>query len=274
MEGLPARLSGAGVRHCLRCTSRSSRTNPDAANPTEGRTDQPTMRGSCKVGGDAAQMDPAGAMFGKHQDVQSLQQHGVHMEEVHSEDPGGLGVHELPPGGTRAARCRIDARSAQDLPDGGLRDRHAEFGQFALDPAVSPPRILLRQPDGKAGDAPGPSAGGPARAACSCRTSSRLACGARRAMSLASQGRLRSSACGVSAGPARRTTLGQPTRNAPGRRGGATPRSRAGGPAAQHSAPGPRETPAQRAEQPPDYHVDDLEQHQASQPPSRQSCWR
>jgi hypothetical protein len=29
--------------------------------------------------------------------VQSLQQHGVHAEEVDGEDPGGLGVQELPP---------------------------------------------------------------------------------------------------------------------------------------------------------------------------------
>ena len=49
---------------------------------------------------------------------------------------------------------RIDARSAQDLPDCRLRHRHAEFRQFAMDPAISPPRILLRQPYDKAGDAP------------------------------------------------------------------------------------------------------------------------
>jgi len=79
---------------------------------------------------------------------------GVYVEEVDGEYPGGLGVHELPPGGTRAARRRIDARGAQDLPDRGLRHRHAEFRQFAVDPAVSPRRILLRQPEDKAGDAP------------------------------------------------------------------------------------------------------------------------
>ena len=70
------------------------------------------------------------------------------------EYPGSLGVHELPPGRARAARGRIDARGAQDLPDRGLRDRHAEFRHFAVDPAVSPQRILLRQTDDKAGDAP------------------------------------------------------------------------------------------------------------------------
>src|SRR5438045_3133184 len=70
-----------------------------------------------------------------------------------SEEPGGLGAQELPPGRARAAGSRIDARSAQDLPDGGLRDRHAEFDYLAVDPPISPQRILLRQPDDDAGDA-------------------------------------------------------------------------------------------------------------------------
>ena len=92
-------------------------------------------------------------MLDEHQDVQSIQQHGVHVEEVDGEDPGGLGVQELPPGRACAAGSRIDARRTQDLPDGGRRDRYAEFGYLAVDPAVSPQRILLRQPDDDAGDA-------------------------------------------------------------------------------------------------------------------------
>jgi hypothetical protein len=67
------------------------------------------------------------------------------------EDPGGLGAQELPPGRACATRSRIDTRGTLDLPDGGRRDRHAEFRHFAVDPAVSPQRILLRQPDDKAG---------------------------------------------------------------------------------------------------------------------------
>jgi hypothetical protein len=50
------------------------------------------------VGGNAAQMHPAGFMLDEHQDIQSLQQHRVHVEEVNGEDPGGLGVQELSPG--------------------------------------------------------------------------------------------------------------------------------------------------------------------------------
>jgi hypothetical protein len=52
---------------------------------------------------------------------------------------------ELPPGGTRPARRRIDARDAQDLPHGGWRHGDAELEQLALDPAMAPQRILPRQ---------------------------------------------------------------------------------------------------------------------------------
>jgi hypothetical protein len=73
--------------------------------------------------------------------------------EVDCDDPGGLGVQELPPVRARASRRWIDAGRMQDLPHGGGRDCHAELCEFAVDPAVSLQRILLRQADGKAGDA-------------------------------------------------------------------------------------------------------------------------
>ena len=59
----------------------------------------------------------AGAVLDEHQDIQSFQQHGVHMQEVDRDDPGGLGVQELPPGRARAAWRWIDARSSQDFID-------------------------------------------------------------------------------------------------------------------------------------------------------------
>jgi hypothetical protein len=40
---------------------------------------------------------PAGAVLDEYQDVYALQQHGVHVQEVDCEDPGCLGVQELPP---------------------------------------------------------------------------------------------------------------------------------------------------------------------------------
>jgi hypothetical protein len=45
---------------------------------------------------------PAGAVLDEYQDKQPLQQHGIHVKEIDREDPGGLGVQELPPG--RAVR--------------------------------------------------------------------------------------------------------------------------------------------------------------------------
>jgi hypothetical protein len=73
--------------------------------------------------------------------------------KVGCEDPGGLGVQELPPGRARTARRRIDACGVQDLPDGGRRGSYAEFRQFAVNAAVSPQRVLLCRANGKAGGA-------------------------------------------------------------------------------------------------------------------------
>ena len=53
---------------------------------------------AARVGGDAAEVHPAGAVLNEYQNVQSSQQRGVHVQEVDREDPSGLGVQELPPG--------------------------------------------------------------------------------------------------------------------------------------------------------------------------------
>jgi len=75
------------------------------------------------------------------------------MQEVDRDDSGGLGLQELPPGRACTARCRADALSSQDLIDGGRRDPDAELGQLAVDPAVAPQRVLIRQADDKATEA-------------------------------------------------------------------------------------------------------------------------
>jgi len=74
--------------------------------------------------------------------------------EAGCEDPCGLGVQELPPGRARAARRRADARSSQDLIDGGRSNRDVELGQLAVDPAVAPQRILAGQPEDQGPDVP------------------------------------------------------------------------------------------------------------------------
>jgi hypothetical protein len=72
---------------------------------------------------------------------------GLHVQEINREDPGGLSMQELPPRRAGPAWRRIDARSAQDLPHGGRRDRHAELRQLPMDPAVPPQLILPCQPN-------------------------------------------------------------------------------------------------------------------------------
>jgi hypothetical protein len=116
-----------------------------------------------RVRSDPSDVHPAGAMFDEHQHVYALQQHGIHVQEIDRDDPGALSAQELPPARARAPRCWIDARGMQDLPHGRRRDCYAELCELAVDPAVSPQRVLLRQADDKAGDARG------------CRRASRLA---------------------------------------------------------------------------------------------------
>jgi transposase len=82
------------------------------------------------------------------------------VQEVDCEDPGGLGVQELPPGRGRAARRRADARTSQDLIDGGRGNRDAELGQLAgLGITVAPSTVWQILKD--AGISPTPRRDGP-----------------------------------------------------------------------------------------------------------------
>jgi len=47
--------------------------------------------------GDPADVHPAAAMLDEHQDVQSPEEHGVHVQEIDCDNPGGVGAQELPP---------------------------------------------------------------------------------------------------------------------------------------------------------------------------------
>ena len=130
---------------------------PDVLEPlTEGQSEVagllhcPVPRG---VRGDAAQMHSAATVLDEHQHVHALEQHGVHVQEINREDPGSLRCQELPPRRAGPARRRIDARSTQDLPHRGWRDRHAELRKLALNPAVPPQRILPCPPNDQPGDA-------------------------------------------------------------------------------------------------------------------------
>ncbi|WP_443216895.1 hypothetical protein [Saccharothrix sp. ALI-22-I] len=99
-----------------------------------------------RVGGDAGDVRAPGVVFEERQRVEPLAEHGVEVEEVRRDDALGLDGEELPPRRTGAAWCRVDARSAQNLPDRRGSDAVAEPGWFALDSSVTPTRVLLGKP--------------------------------------------------------------------------------------------------------------------------------
>ena len=78
------------------------------------------------------------------QDVEPPQRHrAVDVEEVDGEHAGGLGAQELPPAGVGVPdRRRWDPVALEDPPDRRGADAVAEFEQLALDPLVSPARVL------------------------------------------------------------------------------------------------------------------------------------
>jgi hypothetical protein len=162
----------------------------------------------------------------------------------------------------------------QDLPHGGRCDHHAELGQFTVDPAVSPQRILPRQADDKAGDAR------------VCRRASWLAPLARVVLprrQRAVPGQQRRWRHREDFGPA-------PARYKPRQRGepgpvgrlvpypaGVPPQDRVLVPEYQQLSI-LRQVTAEhqdgQAEYPAREHIDDLEQHPPSQPSPRQACRR
>ena len=175
--------------------------------------------------------------------------------------PGRRGAGSVP------AACRISQH-------GGGRDRHAGLCEFAVDPAVSPQRILLRQADDKPGDAR------------DCRRAPWLSPLARVVLlrrQPAVPGQQRRWRHGEDFGPA-------PARYKPRQRGEPGPVGRL----VPHPAGVPpqdrvlmpeyqqlsilRQVAAEhqdgQAEHPAREQVDDLEQHPASQPSPRQACWR
>ena len=76
------------------------------------------------------------------QDIEPAQADGVEMKEIGGEQARGLGSQEAAPTGVQPTRSRADPAGSEDAPDGALPDVMAEPGQFALDAAMSPPRVL------------------------------------------------------------------------------------------------------------------------------------
>ncbi len=101
--------------------------------------------GAVWVGGDAGEMHAASRQFDEEEDVKPSQPERLDREEITLKHPGGLLAEELSPARARSSRCRLDAVAAKDVPDAAGRQWNAESDELAMDPLVSPGRILRRE---------------------------------------------------------------------------------------------------------------------------------
>ena len=85
---------GASVQQCTGATRHALEPLVETEGQVAGPLHGPLAR---RAGSDPAEVHPAGAVLDEYQDIDALQQHGVHVQEVDGEDPGCLGVQELPP---------------------------------------------------------------------------------------------------------------------------------------------------------------------------------
>jgi hypothetical protein len=100
-----------------------------------------------RVGRHPKEVDAAAGDLDDEQDVQAFEQHRVDVKEVACQHAVGLGGQEPPPSEIRTARRGIDADAFQQQPYGAWRDRVAKLGEFAVDPAIPPGRVLPSHPD-------------------------------------------------------------------------------------------------------------------------------
>ncbi len=77
---------------------------------------------------------------------------GLVLEEITRQQALCLGAQEPPPGRGQTARSGSAAAGAEDTPHSRLTDLVAQAGQLAVHPAVSPGRVLPRQPQHQVAD--------------------------------------------------------------------------------------------------------------------------
>ncbi|WP_413106208.1 hypothetical protein [Streptomyces sp. Inha503] len=99
-----------------------------------------------RAGGDAQDMDTPGGDLHNEEDVKTLEEDGVHVHEIASEQCVSLRAQEGTPGLLACSlRCGRQTGAAQDAPDRSGGHPMAKPSQLTLDPDVSPGRVLSRQ---------------------------------------------------------------------------------------------------------------------------------
>jgi hypothetical protein len=94
----------------------------------------------------AREVDAAAADLQEEEDVKAREPDRLHGEEVDRQHLLGVLTDELAPGALAAAWGRQESVLPQDVGHGAGRQAAAELQEFALDPAVSPPRVLAGEP--------------------------------------------------------------------------------------------------------------------------------
>ena len=108
---------GAPVQQCTGATRHVLEPLAEAEGQVAGLLHGPLAGG---VRGDAAKMHPAAAVLDEHQDVQSLEQHGVHVQEVDRDDPAAWACRNCRQVGSvrRGAGSMPTARRISQTVDG------------------------------------------------------------------------------------------------------------------------------------------------------------
>jgi len=88
---------------------------------------------------------PSAAELDEVQNVETLEQDGVDVEEVRGHDADSLGTQERTPRGTTPPGSRAEAVVLQDFGDGAGSQAHAELAKLTLDAPVASPRVLPGQ---------------------------------------------------------------------------------------------------------------------------------
>src|SRR6266511_2751485 len=99
-----------------------------------------------RIGRDPGEVDAPGRKLDEEQHVEALQEERVDGKEVALQDARRLLAKELRPARLQPPRRRLDPRLLQNRPDRARRQLDPEPNQLALDPPVTPARILPRQP--------------------------------------------------------------------------------------------------------------------------------
>ena len=95
---------------------------------------------------DRGDVDAAGRELDDEEDVEALAEQGVDGEEVALEDARRLRAQELRPARVLLSRCWLDRGVFEDRPDGARCRLDPMPDQLALDPPLSPCRVLAREP--------------------------------------------------------------------------------------------------------------------------------